>query len=103
MGRIEKNEKRLDSLLDISTKLESDLELFENLINDYYLLNKYYGSNEWFKDKDDLEKGKINNIKAGVLSEDAVWNLNEDVSDIIERMDLLVKQFREKNKNLSNR
>ena len=39
-----------------------------------------------------------NNIKAGVLSEDAVWNLDEDISDLIKRMNKLIKSINNKKK-----
>ena len=54
-------------------------------------LNRYYGSKNCFKDKEYFEKCKIKNIKAGVLSEDAVWNLDETVKDIFDRMKKIVK------------
>lgn len=94
MNRIEKNEKRLDDLNELASTLEEDLDKLEGSIKEYQLLNKYYGSKNWFKDKEDLEKGKIKNIKAGVLSEDAVWNLDEKISEILVRMDSIIKQIR---------
>ena len=94
MNRIEKNEKRLDDLNELALTLEEDLDKLEGSIKEYQLLNKYYGSKNWFKDKEDFEKGKIKNIKAGVLSEDAVWNLDEKISEILVRMDSIIKQIR---------
>lgn len=86
IDRIKENEERLDKLL-ISTKnLENALNDFSMNINDLALLNEYYGSKEWFKDKEKYEKNKISKVKAGVLSEDAVWNLNEDISDLLNVM-----------------
>lgn len=89
--RIEKNEERLDNLNNIINNLDKALEEFENNFKEYKLLNRYYGSKNWFKDKEYFEKGKIKNIKAGVLSEDAVWNLDETVKDIFDRMKKIVK------------
>ncbi len=94
MNRIEKNEKRLDDLNEIASKIEEDLDKLEDSIKEYQLLNKYYGSKNWFKDKEDFEKGKIKSVKAGVLSEDAVWNLDEKISEILVRMDSIAKQIR---------
>ena len=86
IDRIKENEERLDKLL-ISTKnLENALNDFSMNINDLALLNEYYGSKEWFKDKEKYEKNKISKVKAGVLSEDAVWNLNEDIRDLLNVM-----------------
>ena len=93
MGRIEDNEKRLNKLNSIVRDLDKSLMEFKDNINEYKLLNKYYGSKRWFKDKNDFEKGKIKNIKAGVLSEDAIWNLDEDIRDIIKEMEELIKIY----------
>lgn len=98
MNRINDNEKRLDTLQEIVSNLDKDLTELENNINEYYKLNKYYGSKNWLKDKEDFENGKIKNIKAGVLSEDAVWNLDEDISDLIKRMNKLIKSVKNKKK-----
>ena len=94
LSRIEINEKRLDDLESIASKLDLDLEKFENLIKDYHLLNRYYGSEAWFKDKKNFEEGKIKDVKAGVLSEDAVWNLDERISDIVSRMKVIVEKIK---------
>ena len=96
MGRIEENEERLDKLNESVLALDKDLDSFEDLIHEYYSLNEYYGSKEWLKDKDDFEKGKIKNVKAGVLSEDAVWNLDENVKDLLTRMEGIIKLFENK-------
>lgn len=94
MKKIEDNEKRLDKLSKIVSKLNNNLVNFEDLIQDYYSLNEYYGSKEWFQDKDDFESGKIKNIKAGVLSEDAVWNLDENIKDLIIKMEEIIKLYK---------
>lgn len=91
MKRIIDNEKRLDTLNNIVLNLDKDLTDLENNLNEYYKLNNYYGSKNWLKDKEDFENGKINNIKAGVLSEDAVWNLDEDINDLLIRMNKLIE------------
>lgn len=94
MKKIEDNEKRLDKLSKIVSKLNSNLASFEDLIQDYYSLNEYYGSKEWFQDKNDFESGKLKNIKAGVLSEDAVWNLDENINDLIIKMEEIIKLYK---------
>ena len=96
--RIEENEKRLDTLKDIVSSLDKNLTDLESNINEYYKLNKYYGSKNWLKDKEDFENGKIKDIKAGVLSEDAVWNMDEDMNDLIKRMNKLIKFMNNKKK-----
>lgn len=91
--RIEENEKRLDNLIDIVNRLEKDLDDFESNKKDLKLLKKYYGSKNWFKDKEAFESKKISNVKAGVLSEDAVWNTLDDLDNLIKRMSKIVKKY----------
>ena len=91
MKRIKDNENRLNKIKVIISNLEKDIESFENNIDDLIILNNYYGSNEWFKDKKNYELGKYTDIKAGVLSEDEVWNLNEDIDSIFEKIELIKK------------
>ena len=50
-------------------------------------LNDYYGSDTWKQDFSADSAGLLpTDLKRGVLSEDAVWNLLEDVCDLKERM-----------------
>ena len=47
----------------------------------------YYGSDLWKQDfADDSSSLLPQDLKCGVLSEDAAWNLLEDVRDLKERM-----------------
>ena len=94
--RIQDNENKLDKINVIIQSLNNNIDDFENIINDYVALNNYYGSKEWFNDKSLYEKGKINKVKAGVLSEDAVWNLDESMHDLINQMEEIVHLFKEK-------
>jgi hypothetical protein len=91
MGRIEDNEKRLDTLNKVVLSLDKHLDDFEDVIHEYYELNEYYGSKEWLQDKEDFENGKIKDVKAGVLSEDAVWDLDERISDLTTRMSGIIE------------
>ena len=67
--RIIKNEERLDNVLISIRNLEDALNNFKINKKNMRLLNKYYGSNNWFKDKETFEKGELIDIKAGVLYE----------------------------------
>ena len=93
LDRIAKNEERLDRILASISNLEEALSDFKDKKEDVNLLNKYYGSKNWFKDKDAYENGEIPKIKAGVLSEDAVWNLNEEIDNLMFDMKEIVKDF----------
>ena len=93
--RITKNEERLDSALLCLKNLENALKEFGRNRKNIELLNKYYGSKNWFKDKEAYENNMISKIKAGVLSEDAVWNMNENISEIISEMQALIDEHRD--------
>ena len=97
IDRISKNEKYLDSALLSIDKLEVALALFKSNFDNIDLVNKYYGSKEWFKDKDAFESKKISDVKAGVLGEDTVWNMNESICDLISEMKEIISFFDEKN------
>jgi hypothetical protein len=91
--RINKNEERLDSSLLIIKKMRESLVELKNNKQNIYLLNKYYGSKNWFKDKDAYEKNLIPKIKAGVLSEDLVWNVFEDLKELINEMQDVITDY----------
>ena len=72
--------------------LSSSLEKFAQLQESVDALEAYYGSKEWKKDFRDDEKGLLpTDLKRGVLSEDGVWNLLEEIRAIKERMQDLSK------------
>lgn len=92
--RITRNEERLDNILQSIDKLNEALDEFKNNKNNIQLLNKYYGSNNWFKDKEMYEKSLIPKVKAGVLSEDTVWNMLEDINELVKEMEKIVKDYK---------
>ena len=94
IDRITKNEERLDKSLESVKKLEEALSSFESNTKDIKALNKYYGSKTWFKDKEAYESGKIPRIKAGVLSEDAVWDLDDDIGNLIIEMQRIINDYK---------
>lgn len=93
IDRIKKNEERLDNINTCIKNVENALAEFKENKKSINMLNKYYGSNNWFKDKEAYEKNEIPKIKAGVLSEDAVWNMNDDIKELILEMKSIVKNF----------
>ena len=97
IDRVSKNEKKLDDILFSISKLEDALDLFKMNLSNLDAVNKYYGSKAWFKDKDMHDKGIIS-CKAGVLGEDSVWNMNEDIFALISEMKEIVNFFDEKNR-----
>ena len=62
----------------------------QELLNKLQELAAYYSSKQWRQDFDDDSAGKIpNNLKRGVLSEDAVYNLLADITDLKEQLKAL--------------
>ena len=94
--RIELNEERYDKIESIINELNDTLNKFKTCQKEFSLLNKYYGSKKWFKDKYNFEKNLIPKIKAGVLTEDAIWDLNDDIKEVISLMKSIVDEYNEK-------
>ncbi len=86
LERIELNEKRLDNIKESYIKLNDAFKEFKSLNKELSLLKRYYGSKSWFKDKEAYENKSIKQIKAGVLSEDEVWNLLTDIDDLLKEI-----------------
>ena len=95
VDRIVKNENRLDDINKVINELEKSLNEFKSKKKDINLLKKYYGSKSWFKDKEDYENNKIPKIKAGVLSEDAVWNTLDDINELMKEMKSIIDNYKE--------
>jgi hypothetical protein len=90
--RIEEMEKHFERASEVVAGLSSSLEKFAQLQESVDALEAYYGSKEWKKDFRDDEKGLLpTDLKRGVLSEDGVWNLLEEIRAIKERMQDLSK------------
>ena len=98
IDRITINEERLDNILVSVKNLENALDNFKKNLNDFEKINKYYGSKTWFKDKESYEKEEIPHIKAGVLSEDAIWNMDEEVAELIVEMEKVIKKIKKTKK-----
>jgi len=48
-----------------------------------------------FKDKKIYEENKIEKIPAGVLSEDSVWNMFEELNSLVLELNLIVDSIKE--------
>ena len=97
IDRITENEEKLDKILKNIKELEKALNTFNENIKDLKLLNNYYGSIKWLKDKEAYENNNISKVKAGVLSEDTVWNMNEDIDDILSEMKSIISKIEKNN------
>ena len=93
IDRITENEKRLDKIEKNLKNLEKEIRKLHSNQKDYQLINQYYGSKEWLKDKELQEQKKIPNIRAGVLSEAAIWNMNEELIETLEEMKQVIKEY----------
>lgn len=64
-------------------ELSAALDNYEEAQESIAALEKYYGSEEWKQDFADDEAGRLPaDLKRGVLSEDGIWNLLSDVSEL---------------------
>ena len=92
IDRIKKQEEIFNKVSESVEKLEQVLNTFQE---NFEQLNKYYGSKNWFKDKEAYEKGEISGINAGVLGEDSVWNLLEKMDELILEMKNIVNKSKQ--------
>ena len=87
IARIGLMEKDLDLSKAVIEKLSAALEEYEAAQDDYYELENYYSSTLWINDYEDDEAGKLpDDLKRGVLSEDAVYDLITEHRDLMTRM-----------------
>lgn len=96
IDRIRKMEKILD---DYSKTLEDFNKSFGHLIesqDEYSKLREYYGSKDYFDDIEKWEKGEFpKDLKCGVLSEDAVYNLiGENFSTAIKMLEVATEMVK---------
>ena len=85
--RIQQMERCLDRVSQAVMRLSAALDEYADVQDALRQLSDYYGSDAWKQDfAADSACLLPPGLKHGVLSEDAVWNLLEDVSDLKERM-----------------
>lgn len=81
--RIREMESHLDGCTAAVSGLSAQLDRLEDMLGPMTSLFSYYGSNDWY---DDREKELPEGLKAGVLSEDLVYDLITDIRDEAFRM-----------------
>jgi hypothetical protein len=89
--RIRQMEQHLDrasqAVMQLSTALD-DYAAVQEAISE---LSAYYSSKDWKQDYADDEQGLLpSDLKRGVLSEDAIWNLLSDCNELNSRMQELL-------------
>ena len=81
--RIRQMELRMERAAKAVMELSAALENYEAVQEDIAALERYYGSEAWKQDFADDEAGLLPaDLKRGVLSEDGIWNLLEDVREL---------------------
>ena len=85
--RIEIMEQYLDGSYEAVRALSEALDRYEAIQPSLRKLSDYYGSTRWMKDFEDDEAGKLpKDLKRGVLSEDAVYDLLTEHHELMLRM-----------------
>lgn len=91
IDRITEMERCLDASEEAVKKLSEALDCYEANQKAIRKLFDYYGSTLWMKDFEDDEAGRLpKDLKRGVLSEDAVYDLITDHHETILRMTRIV-------------
>lgn len=81
--RIQEMEQHLDKAQAAINSLEQALKQYAVAQESIEKLKNYLSSKEWKKDFRDSEAGKLpHDLKCGVLSEDGIWNMLDNVNDI---------------------
>lgn len=82
-----------DEATEAVSSLSESLEKYSAVQDKLQELSAYYSSEQWRQDFDDDSSGKIpQNLKRGMLSEDAVYNLLSDVTRLEDQMKKLSTQ-----------
>lgn len=85
--RITQMERKMERAVRAVLNLSAALEEYEAVQGDIITLREYYCSVEWKQDFNADEAGKLpTSLKRGVLSEDGIWNLLEDVRELNNRL-----------------
>ena len=86
--RIKAMEQHLNRVSQAVMRLSAALDEYSEAQTALHELEAYYNSDEWKRDFADDEAGLIpKDLKRGVLSEDAVWNVLEDSRNLNSRME----------------
>ena len=89
--RIERMEQNLERAKYALKVLSDAFDEYETVQESLHELDSYYGSDTWKQDFADDEQGRLpKNLKRGVLSEDAIWNVLEDYRTLKERVSSLL-------------
>ena len=91
--RISYMEQILDEATEAVSSLSDALDKYSAVQGKLQELSAYYSSEQWRQDFDDDSAGKIpSDLKRGVLSEDAVYNLLTENNRLKEQLPYLFKR-----------
>ena len=97
IARIRRMERHLDRAMAAVKRLSTALDKWGDAQEAIAALDKYYGSEEWRQDFADDEAGLLPpDLKRGVLSEDAIWNLLTDCREMNECLRLTARKLNKK-------
>lgn len=86
-------EEKFDSLQQSVRALEDAIAQSQDFRDNYKALKKYMDSGKWLKDYEADEKGELPpDLKRGVLSQDGLYDLLQDASDVIISLKGLTKR-----------
>ncbi len=86
-------EEKFDSLRQSVRALEDAITQSQDFRDNYKALKKYMDSGKWLKDYEADEKGELPpDLKRGVLSQDGLYDLLQDASDVIISLKGLTKR-----------
>ena len=96
--RINKYEHILNESKNILNKIDKYLCDYDNIQKEIKELNKYYGSESWYQDVNSFDMKLLpKDIKVGILSEDAIYNLLMNNKEIAIKMLELATEVLKKN------
>lgn len=91
--RICRMEQALDSSADAVSALASALEQYQAILPSLQELTEYYSSPQWMADFEADEAGMLpSDLKRGVLSQDAVYNLLSDHDQLINELKEIINR-----------
>ncbi len=86
-------EEKFDALQQSVRALEDAIAQSQDFRDNYKALKKYMDSGKWLKDYEADEKGELPpDLKRGVLSQDGLYDLLQDASDVIISLKGLTKR-----------
>ncbi len=83
VGRIKRNEEAFNRVAASVSALKEAIKSYDDVSEDIKSLTEYYDSSDWKKDSSDDDNNLIpNDLKRGVLSEDGIYNLLDEVKEL---------------------